>query len=177
MLVEPNAVPKQSRDDIFKNGLIEEIPALCVFGISLCGSIHQSDDPVQDTLLEAWGNPSSFQAATNMRAWLFMFLRNTYNSLYRKRRRELADIDGAFAARTAVAPHQHGVGDLADFRKALATLSKEQREVLVMVGATVAVGTIMSWVNRFCESWELTDEKKSVRIGDTDRFSGGERFL
>jgi RNA polymerase sigma-70 factor (ECF subfamily) len=50
--------------------------------------------------------------------------------------------------------------DLADFRKALAKLPEEQREVLIMVGATglsyeeaaeicgVAIGTIKSRVNR-----------------------------
>jgi RNA polymerase sigma-70 factor, ECF subfamily len=144
----------------FREQMIAEIPSLRAFAMSLCGTMHQADDLVQDALLKAWGNASSFQEGTNLRAWLFTILRNTYYSLHRKRGREIQDVDGEHAARVAVAPAQEGMMDLADFRKALAQLPAEQREVLIMVGATglsyeeaaeicgVAVGTIKSRVNR-----------------------------
>jgi RNA polymerase sigma-70 factor, ECF subfamily len=144
----------------FREQMIAEIPSLRAFAMSLCGTMHQADDLVQDALLKAWGNASSFQEGTNLRAWLFTILRNTYYSLHRKRGREVQDVDGEHAARVAVAPAQDGMMDLADFRRALAQLPAEQREVLIMVGATglsyeeaaeicgVAVGTIKSRVNR-----------------------------
>jgi RNA polymerase sigma-70 factor, ECF subfamily len=144
----------------FREQMIAEIPSLRAFAMSLCGTMHQADDLVQDALLKAWGNASSFQEGTNLRAWLFTILRNTFYSLHRKRGREVQDVDGEHAARVAVAPAQEGMMDLADFRKALAQLPAEQREVLIMVGATglsyeeaaeicgVAVGTIKSRVNR-----------------------------
>lgn len=145
---------------IFRERLIAEIPNLRAFAASLSGSMQQADDLVQDTLLKAWGHADSFTEGTNLRAWLFTILRNTYYSLYRRRGREVADTDGMYSERMAVAPAQEGALDLADFRIALAKLPEEQREVLVLVGATglsyeetaeicgVAVGTVKSRVNR-----------------------------
>ncbi len=144
----------------FKDGLIREIPNLRAFAASLSGSMQLADDLVQDTLLKAWGNSDKFQPGTSLRAWLFTILRNTYYSLYRKRGREVQDSEGTYAERLAVRGNQESHLDLADFRTALAKLPEEQREVLIMVGATglsyeetaeicgVAIGTIKSRVNR-----------------------------
>ncbi len=144
----------------FREKLVAEIPSLRAFAASLSGSMQQADDLVQDTLLKAWGHADSFTAGTNIRAWLFTILRNTYYSLYRKRGREVQDTDGIYSNKVAVSGGQESAIDLADFRIALAKLPEEQREVLIMVGATglsyeetavicgVAVGTIKSRVNR-----------------------------
>jgi len=144
----------------FKDGLIREIPNLRAFAASLSGSMQLADDLVQDTLLKAWSNAEKFEPGTSLRAWLFTILRNTYYSLYRKRGREVQDSEGTYAERMATHGNQESHLDLADFRKALAKLPEEQREVLIMVGATglsyeeaaeicgVAIGTIKSRVNR-----------------------------
>ena len=144
----------------FRDRLLGEASALRAFSVSLCGSFHQADDLVQDVLLKAWVHSESFKEGTNMRAWLFTITRNTYYSLYRKRGREVQDVDGIHTANLAVAPAQEGVMDLADFRVALAKLPDEHREVLILVGASglsyeeaaeicgVAVGTIKSRVSR-----------------------------
>ncbi len=130
------------------------------FAVSLCGNFATADDLVQDALLKAWGHAASFQPGTNMRAWLFTILRNTFYSLYRKRTREVPDPDGEYAERLSVPPAQEAGIEMSEFRRALAKLSDEHREVLVMVGASgmsyeetaeicgVAVGTIKSRVNR-----------------------------
>ncbi len=144
----------------FRERLIAEIPNLRAFAASLSGSMQMADDLVQDSLLKAWSHADSFAEGTNMRAWLFTILRNTYFSIQRKRGREVQDSAGMHAERMGVAPAQEGVVDLADFRRALAKLSEEQREVLIMVGVSgisyeeaaeicgVAVGTVKSRVNR-----------------------------
>ena len=146
--------------DEFREGLIAELSNLRAFAVSLCGSVQQADDLVQDTMLKAWSNADKFQAGTSLRAWLFTILRNTYYSIYRKRGREIQDSDGTYAQRLTVSGEQESALDLADFRVALAKLSEEHREVLIMVGASglsyeetaeicgVAVGTIKSRVNR-----------------------------
>jgi RNA polymerase sigma-70 factor (ECF subfamily) len=147
-------------DPDFRGSLIKELPSLRAFAVSLCGSMSTADDLVQDTLLKAWSNSDKFAAGTNLRAWLFTILRNTYFSLYRKRSREVQDSEGTYAQRLAVHGAQDGHVDLADFRKALALLPEEQREALIMIGASglsyeeaaaicgVALGTIKSRVNR-----------------------------
>jgi RNA polymerase sigma-70 factor, ECF subfamily len=144
----------------FRERLVCEIPNLRAFAASLSGSMQNADDLVQDTLLKAWGHEASFTPGTNIRAWLFTILRNTYYSMYRKRGREVQDTDGLYSERVIQAPSQESAMELADFRKALAKLPEDQREVLILVGASgvsyeeaaeicgVAVGTIKSRVNR-----------------------------
>ena len=140
--------------------LLSVIPNLRAFAVSLCGNLDRADDLVQETLVKAWSNIDSFVEGTNLRAWLFTILRNIYYSEYRKRRREVADPDGAFAAKLATAPAQSGHMDLLDFRAALQQLPSDQREALILIGASglsyeeaagvcgCAIGTMKSRVNR-----------------------------
>ena len=144
----------------FRALLVAEIPNLRAFAASLSGSIQNADDLVQDTLLKAWGHADSFTPGTSIRAWLFTILRNTYYSQYRKRGREVQDTDGIYSERVMRAPPQESALEFSDFRAALAKLPEEQREVLILVGASglsyeeaaeicdVAVGTVKSRVNR-----------------------------
>jgi RNA polymerase sigma-70 factor (ECF subfamily) len=143
-----------------KADLIAIIPNLRAFAVSLCGNPDRADDLVQETLVKAWSNLGSFVEGTNLPAWLFTILRNIYYSEYRKRRREVADSDGAIAAKLATAPAQNGHMDLLDFRAALQQLPNDQREALILIGASglsyeeaaqicnCAVGTMKSRVNR-----------------------------
>jgi RNA polymerase sigma-70 factor (ECF subfamily) len=143
-----------------KADLLGAIPNLRAFAVSLCGNPDRADDLVQETLVKAWSNLGSFVEGTNMPAWLFTILRNIYYSEYRKRRREVADSEGTIAARLATAPAQNGHMDFLDFREALQKLPADQREALVLIGASgmsyeeaagicnCAVGTMKSRVNR-----------------------------
>lgn len=140
--------------------LLSVIPNLRAFAVSLCGNLDRADDLVQETLVKAWSNIDTFVEGTNLRAWLFTILRNIYYSEYRKRRREVADPDGTFAAKLATAPAQSGHMDLLDFRAALQQLPSDQREALILIGASglsyeeaagicgCAIGTMKSRVNR-----------------------------
>ncbi len=144
----------------FKTDLIAEMPNLRAFGVSLCGSASMADDLVQETLLRAWSKWDKFQPGTSLRAWLFTILRNIYYSNCRKSVREVQDSDGAYAQRLVVPGDQESHVDLEDFRKALTKLPVEQREVLILVGASgvsyeeaaaicgVEVGTIKSRLSR-----------------------------
>lgn len=143
-----------------KADLISAIPNLRAFAVSLCGNPDRADDLVQETLVKAWSNLATFVEGTNMPAWLFTILRNIYYSEYRKRRREVADSDGAIAAKLATAPAQNGHMDFLDFHSALQKLPVDQREALILIGASglsyeeaaeicrCAVGTMKSRVNR-----------------------------
>src|SRR6185369_16848825 len=128
--------------------------------ISLCGNVDRADDLVQETMLRAIANIDSFQPGTNMSAWLFTILRNHFRSEYRKRRREVEDADGHYAETLTSHPEQHGRVELTEFRGALSKLPEEQREALILVGASgfsyeeaaeicgCAIGTVKSRVNR-----------------------------
>ena len=149
------AAPKAPRDE-----LLDHLPALRAFALSLTRNGATADDMVQDTVVKAWTNIEKFQAGTNMRAWLFTILRNTYYSSRRKLNREVSDSDGIFTESLSVKPDHDGHLGLTDFKKAFETLPDEQREALILVGASgftyeeaadmcgVAIGTIKSRANR-----------------------------
>ena len=159
----------------FRNELLGMIPSLRAFAMSLCGNTDRADDLVQETLIKAWTNNDSFEAGSNMRAWLFTILRNQFYSELRKRRREVEDADGNLAAKLAVHPEQPGHMDMKNFLEALQQLPDDQREALVLVGASgfayeeaaeiigVAVGTVKSRVSRartrLAEILQLSDEE------------------
>jgi hypothetical protein len=77
--------------------MLAAVPSLRAFAISLSGNVDRANDLVQETLLRAWANLNSFKPGTNMSAWLFTILRNLFRSEYRKRRREVEDVDGFYA--------------------------------------------------------------------------------
>jgi RNA polymerase sigma-70 factor (ECF subfamily) len=143
-----------------RDSLVAEMGSLRAFAVSLCGDKERADDLVQETLFKAWHHLDSFKEGTNLKAWLFTILRNTYFSERRKRRREVEDADGTYAGRLATHPEQHGHMDMQDFRAVLVRLPDDQREALILVGAAgfsyeeaaeicgCAVGTIKSRVNR-----------------------------
>ena len=174
-----------------KAGLIGSIPNLRAFAVSLCGNPDRADDLVQETLVKAWSNIGSFIEGTNLPAWLFTILRNIYYSEYRKRRREVADSDGLIAAKLASAPAQNGHMDFLDFRAALQRLPVDQREALILIGASglsyeeaagvcgCAVGTMKSRVNRARNRLsEILRIGSSAEFGpETDWQSSLEPFL
>lgn len=143
-----------------RDTLVDHLPALRAFAISLTRNISAADDLVQDTIVKAWTNIDKFAAETNLQAWLFTILRNTFYSSLRKNRREVADPEGIHAQGMFVRPDHDGKLAYSEFQLAFDQLSPEHREVLILVGASgfsceeaaqmmgVAVGTVKSRTNR-----------------------------
>ena len=110
--------------------------------------------------MRAIGKLHLFSPGTNLRAWLFTILRNLFRSDYRKRRREVEDAEGNYAKTLKTQPAQNAHLEFEEFRHALDKLPQDQREALILVGASgfsyedaaaicgCAVGTIKSRVNR-----------------------------
>lgn len=144
----------------FKSALLAEVQQLRFFALSLANAPDRADDLVQETLIKAWAAAERFQPGTSIRAWLFTIMRNTFYSEYRRTRREVQDSDGEAAARLTSHPEQGGRLDLEDLKMALLQLTDDQREAILLVGASgvsyeeaaaicdCAIGTIKSRVNR-----------------------------
>ena len=91
---------------------------------------------------------------------MLTILRNVFYSSVRKRAREVQDGEDVYAGRLTVSGGQEGHIDLQDFRKALAKLPSQQREVLLLVGTSghtyeeaaaicqVEIGTVKSRMKR-----------------------------
>ena len=143
-----------------REAMLAAVPSLRAFAISLSGNIDRADDLVQETLLRAIANIDSFQPGTNMSAWMFTILRNLFRSEYRKRRREVEDTDGSYAESLKSHPEQNSRLEFQEFRSALAKLPPDQREALILVGASgfsyeeaarlcdCSVGTLKARVSR-----------------------------
>ena len=119
-----------------KADLISAVPNLRAFALALCGNADKADDLVQETLVRAYGSLSSFAEGTNLMAWLVTILRNAYYNEYVKRRREVADPEGVIAGQLVSPPAQNAHMDLLDFRAALQQLPPDQREALILIGAS-----------------------------------------
>jgi RNA polymerase sigma-70 factor (ECF subfamily) len=143
------------RDDV-----VAQIPALRAFAWSLSHNSADADDLVQDTLTKAWTHRDKFELGTNLRAWLFTILRNTYYTGVTRRRREVADEDGKHAATLTSPATQDWSVAMRALQAAMQRLPDEHREALILVGAAgltyeeaaeicgCALGTIKSRVNR-----------------------------
>ena len=143
-----------------RDALVQHLPSLRAFATSLTRNRSSADDLVQDTIVKAWTNFEKFTHGTNLQAWLFTILRNTYYSSLRKGRREVADPEGIHAQGLFVNPDHDGRLAYRDFQRAFDQLSDEHREVLTLVGASgfsceeaakmmgVAVGTVKSRASR-----------------------------
>ena len=144
----------------WRNDVVAMIPALRAFAWSLCHNGSDADDLVQDTLIKAWANKDKFEPGSNLRAWLFTILRNTYYTNVVRRRREVRDEDGDYARMLKSPPTQDWSVALHALQSGLAQLPDEHREALILVGAAglsyeeaaeicgCALGTIKSRVNR-----------------------------
>jgi len=144
----------------FKNELLRIIPNLRAFALSLTRNSDRADDLVQEVLMKAWNKHELFQEGTNLKAWVFTIMRNEFYSQMRKTGREVQDSDGVLASQLASHPEQQGHLDMQDFRAALEKLPDEQREAIMLVGASgfsyeeaaeiagTAIGTMKSRVSR-----------------------------
>lgn len=143
----------------FGDALTRAIPNLRAFAHSLSGDAQLSNDLVQETLLKAWAHKDSFAPDSNLKAWLFTILRNTYFTHYRKAQREELDDDQA-ALNASVPATQLMHLEFDEMRRALLRLSPDHREALLLITAEgfsyedaarvcgCAVGTMKSRVNR-----------------------------
>jgi RNA polymerase sigma-70 factor (ECF subfamily) len=144
----------------WREDVIALIPALRAFAWSLSHNASDADDLVQDTLIKAWSHRDRFEPGTNLRAWMFTILRNTYYTAAIRRRREVSDETGKYAATLTAAASQDWSVALSSLQAALQQLPDEHREALILVGAIgmtyeeaaeicgCALGTIKSRVNR-----------------------------
>lgn len=157
---ERYASPTRDSDADFRADLIDLIPFLRAFARTLCGNRDEADDLCQEALAKAWQSSASFEPGTNLKAWLFMILRNHFYSNKRRswRQRPWDESMEQFAPVTQAA--QNANLNLQDLSRAMRGLPDEQRESLILVGAggfsygeaaricDCAVGTIKSRVAR-----------------------------
>lgn len=154
-------------ENLFREELTALIPHLRAFARSLCGNPTLADDVAQDAMLKAWKAREKFKPGSNLKAWTFTILRNQFYSIKRRSWRATS-LDQQVAEQTIVASSdQEKVVELNELRRGLNSLKDDQREALILVGASglsyeeaaeicgCAVGTIKSRVSRARKELEV----------------------
>src|SRR5262249_44237099 len=110
----------------------------------LTGSQTDAEDLVQETYARALKAASQFTPGTNLKAWLFRILRNTFASVYRKRRHDptVGGLDTVDPTAQGAAQEEWLRDDVeldrlrklvgAEIEQALMTLSEDARTVILL---------------------------------------------
>ncbi|MFN3522835.1 MAG: sigma-70 family RNA polymerase sigma factor [Phenylobacterium sp.] len=167
----------------WRDNIVDMIPTLRAFAWSLCQNGSDADDMVQETLTKAWAARDRFEPGTNLRAWLFTILRNTYYTHATRRQREVRDQDGAYAGALTSPASQEWTVAVSALRRALDRLPADYREALILVGAAglsyeeaaeicgCALGTVKSRVNR-ARARLLKEMEEAPEDADKGRADG-----
>jgi RNA polymerase sigma-70 factor, ECF subfamily len=160
--------PEAQTRDAFAEEALSHIDGLYGTALRLTGRAADAEDLVQDTYLKAFRFQNRFERGTNLKAWLFTILHNTWRNARRASARDPIAVDSEAverapaATRAADSPEARLSQQMldADLRAALDALPDIFRqavwlrdvedfsyaEIAAMVG--VPIGTVMSRISR-----------------------------
>ena len=90
-----------SAKDQFTSDAMQYAPQLFSTALRITRSRSDAEDLVQETYIKGWRSFHTFQEGTNLRAWLFRIMTNTYINKYNAKKRkgtevELDDVEELF---------------------------------------------------------------------------------
>jgi RNA polymerase sigma-70 factor (ECF subfamily) len=160
----------------FVEQAMEHMPSLYSAALRMTRNPTEAEDLVQETYLKAYRAFDSFQEGTNLKAWLYKILTNTFINAYRARRRrpeqsELDDVEdlylyrrlGGLEAAAAGRSAEEEVMDLftdTEVKEALESLPEQFRMAVLLADVEgfsykeiaeimdVPIGTVMSRIHR-----------------------------
>jgi len=77
----------------FERDAMEFAPQLYAAALRMTRNPTDAEDVVQETFLKAYRAYDSFEAGTNLKAWLYRILTNTYINKYRKAQRRPNEVE------------------------------------------------------------------------------------
>jgi RNA polymerase sigma-70 factor (ECF subfamily) len=86
--VSPVPETLQERDERFERDVLPYLDQLYSAGMRMTRNAADAEDLVQETFAKAYASFHQFQPGTNLKAWLFRILTNTFINTYRKKQRE-----------------------------------------------------------------------------------------
>lgn len=94
-MVNEAAAADGARREQFTAQALEHMPSLYSAALRMTRNRADAEDLVQETYLKAYRAWDSFEQGTNLKAWLYRILTNSFINTYRskKRRPEQADVD------------------------------------------------------------------------------------
>jgi len=155
-------------DEAFAREALAYVDSLYGTAMRLTRRPADAEDLVQDTYLKAFRSAAQFQRGTNLKAWLFTILHNTFRNMLRHDGRNPVDVDSDFVEQApAHAAAGHSPEELltratldADLQAALDALPDAFRQAVwlrdveeltyaeIAKVLDVPIGTVMSRISR-----------------------------
>jgi len=88
------APAEQNLLDRFDRDVLSLLPSLYGAALRMTRNPADAEDLLQETALRAYRGFASFQEGTNLKAWLYRILTNSFINTYRKKQREPKTVDG-----------------------------------------------------------------------------------
>lgn len=145
----------------FGSELEVHIASLRRYARALLRNPVDAEDLVQEALVRAVSRADSFQAGTNLRAWLFTILHNVHVNQVRARAARPDEVPvEAVESRLTTPPRQEERVEVREMMRAVDALPDEQRQVLLLVALEglkydevaealgIPIGTVMSRLSR-----------------------------
>jgi RNA polymerase sigma-70 factor (ECF subfamily) len=159
---------KKGADEAFSREALSYVDSLYGTALRLTRRPADAEDLVQDTYLKAFRSAAQFQRGTNLKAWLFTILHNTFRNMRRHDGRNPVDVDSEYIEQApARAGNDYSPEELltratldADLQEALDALPEAfrqtvwLRDVEELTYAEIAnvldvpIGTVMSRISR-----------------------------
>lgn len=86
-MTDPIDAEQRERSERFERDALPYLDQLYGAALRMTRNPQDAEDLVQETFVKAFRAFDSFTEGTNLKAWLFRILTNTYINLYRKRQR------------------------------------------------------------------------------------------
>jgi RNA polymerase sigma-70 factor (ECF subfamily) len=164
----PGAVPQDGPGTEFAQAALSHLDSLYGTALRLTRRAPDAEDLVQDTYVKAFRSAHQFEAGTNLKAWLFTILHNTFRNVRRHDGRNPVDVDSEAVERAVSdAPGSRSPEEIltratldADLQGALDALPDAFREAVwlrdveelsyaeMATVLDVPMGTVMSRISR-----------------------------
>lgn len=182
----PAGPAESETDDEFAREALSYVDSLYGTALRLTRRPADADDLVQDTYLKAFRSAAQFQRGTNLKAWLFTILHNTFRNMRRHDGRNPIEVDSEYVEQApAHAPNEFSPEELltratldADLQAALDGLPDAfrqavwLRDVEELTYAEIAdvlgvpIGTVMSRISRGRRALYERLQAMRLRAGD-----------
>ena len=156
-----------ARED-FSTDAMQHAPQLYSTALRMTRNRADAEDLVQETFIKAWRAFDSYQQGTNLRAWLFRIMTNTYINKYNAKQRrpdetELDEVEELFLYRRIGAFDQSAFGMSAEDQTLQLFTDDEVKNALENLPEQFLLPVLLSDVDGF--SYKEIAEMLEIPIG------------